>query len=139
MRILVMGASGLVGNCVKDVLSKQYADVYGTYCTHQKPYAGDSHMLHFDLALDRNTDSLLHQLHPDIIISSLRGDFERQTQAHRRMAAYGQKNPSAKLIYISSLNVAVFSERKEIPEKLHMTVRDVMAYISRQTAEEGTT
>ncbi|GLB50122.1 sugar nucleotide-binding protein [Neptunitalea lumnitzerae] len=100
-RILIIGASGFIGNAIyKDLCS--YFDVYGTYYS-QKSYRQNQHFYHFDMELE-GIDLILKKLKPTIIISALRGDFENQIEVHDTLIDY-IKGSNRKLIFLSSANV----------------------------------
>ncbi len=104
MRILVLGASGYVGGAIYRELAKSFREVYGTYRRGGAPFAGDGAMLRFDVEKDGAADRLLGELSPDVIVSSLRGDYERQAAVHGKLAEFLKGKPDGKLLYLSSLN-----------------------------------
>lgn len=75
MRILVLGASGYVGSKIKEVLLTEYQEIYGTYFTTSKDYEKDSFMFRYELGEDDILKSILEVSNPDIVISSITGDF----------------------------------------------------------------
>lgn len=102
MKIFILGASGLVGSRLMTELTHKGYECYGTYCNceiHNNRY------FHFDLSNVINLTNILSQLKPDIIISSLRGDFEIQLEAHKLMIEYCKKNENSRLFFISTINV----------------------------------
>lgn len=101
--ILILGASGTVGTTIFRQLSHcANMKVFGTYFS-AKP-EGSSSMLHFSLESTNDICSMLEQVHPDIVVSALRGDFEKQLIAHEIIAGYLTIH-CGKLIYLSTANV----------------------------------
>ena len=75
-RILILGASGFIGRSIYLEL-QSYFDVYGTYATNDEEYAENQAYFKYCLEED-NLDTILQEVKPAIIISSLRGDYELQ-------------------------------------------------------------
>ena len=100
-RILILGASGFIGNTLYKELCS-YFDVYGTYCS-QKSFTNNKHFYRFDMDID-GVDEVLMKVKPQIIISAIRGKFEEQIEMHDVLVNY-VKNSSRKLIFLSSANV----------------------------------
>nr|WP_292966435.1 sugar nucleotide-binding protein [Muricauda sp. UBA7809] len=100
-KILILGASGFVGNAIYKELCS-YFDTYGTYCSNRS-FATNKQFFRYDLEED-DIFQILEQVRPDIIISSLRGNFPAQIQAHQHLMEYLTKT-SARLYFISSANV----------------------------------
>ncbi|MFC6860769.1 sugar nucleotide-binding protein [Zunongwangia atlantica] len=101
-RILVLGASGFIGNAIYKELCS-YFDTHGTYCT-DNPGLEKNHKFHqYDMETD-SLDLLLYNLRPSIIISAVRGSFEAQIALHYSAISYILTNP-CKLIFLSSANV----------------------------------
>lgn len=101
-KVLVLGASGLVGRSVCEALSSDY-EIYGTYCNNKiKP--SNTMMVKLDIANEDQILNILQTTEPDVVISSLRGDFIYQLQAHTNIANY-LKNHGGRLIYLSTANV----------------------------------
>lgn len=101
-KILVLGASGTVGTAVYRQLS-QYSvfDVYGTYF-HHKP--DTLQMRYFSVEEPDRIRDLLEEIAPDIVISALRGDFQKQVEVHIIAAEYLRCH-QGKLLYFSTANV----------------------------------
>lgn len=99
-KILVLGASGLIGSTLCRQLSDKH-NVTGTYRLHKTDLSVP--LLPFDVSSD-DISSLLEQEKPDAVISCLRGDFHDQFQAHEKAAVWAEKN-GAKLIFLSTANV----------------------------------
>ncbi len=100
-KILILGASGFIGGAIYKEL-RNYFDTYGTYFSNSS-FKDNGQFFHFDLNEDDIFD-VLEKVQPDIIISSLRGDFGAQIQAHLHLMEYLAKNES-KLFFLSSANV----------------------------------
>lgn len=100
-KILILGASGFVGNAIYKELCS-YFDTYGTYYSN-KSFATNKQFYRYDLEED-DIFQILEQVRPDIVISSLRGNFPAQIQAHQHLMEYLTKT-NARLYFISSANV----------------------------------
>lgn len=90
-----------MGNAIYKELCS-YFDTYGTYCSNRS-FATNKQFFRYDLQED-DIFQILEQARPDIIISSLRGNFPAQIQAHRHLMEYLTKT-NARLYFISSANV----------------------------------
>lgn len=101
-RILILGASGFIGNALYKELCS-YFDTHGTYHTANSFFESNHQFHHFDMETE-NIEILLENLKPDVIISSLRGDFDTQIATHFSIINHILKYNS-KLIFISSANV----------------------------------
>ena len=101
-RILILGASGFIGNALYKELCS-YFDTHGTYRTETDPFSSNHQFHHFDMETE-NIEILLENLKPDVIISSLRGNFDAQVATHFSIINYILRHNS-KLIFLSSANV----------------------------------
>lgn len=102
-RILILGASGFVGNALyKELLS--YYDVYGTYCSQFGTFENNQVFYQYDVEVG-GLDFILNEINPDIVISSIRGDFSSQFNAHKQLCRFIRSKPESRLLYISSVNV----------------------------------
>lgn len=101
-RILIIGASGFIGNALYKELNS-YFDTYGTYRTDNSFFENNQKFFQYDMELE-DISILLDNLKPTIIISVLRGNFNSQLDAHHRIIKWIQ-NHRCKLIFISSANV----------------------------------
>jgi len=100
-RILILGGSGFVGNAIYRELCS-YFDTYGTYFSNRS-FTSNKQFLRYDLEED-DIYEVLDKIRPNIIISSLRGNFDSQVQAHQHLMEYLSRS-KAKLYFISSANV----------------------------------
>ncbi len=101
-KILIIGASGFIGNALYKELNS-YFDTYGTYCTDNTFFEKNQKFFQYDMELEDIT-ILLNNLKPTLIISALRGNFNSQIDAHQRIIAW-IKTHRSKLLFISSANV----------------------------------
>ena len=110
-RILILGASGFIGRSLYREL-QSYFDVYGTYCGNDAEF--DTNQVYFKYCID--TDALgdiLNEVQPTVIISSLRGDFDKQYDSHNELCQYVMDHHYSRLLYLSSVNV--FDGKFELP------------------------
>lgn len=105
MKILVLGASGYAGACIKKVLKKGFESVLGTYRTWKEEYRADSTMLQLELGGARRLREVLNQCRPNVVISCVTGDFFQQMEAHKLVAEYLAAQGEGKLIYLSTANI----------------------------------
>ncbi len=101
-KILILGASGFIGNAIYKELCS-YFDTYGTYYSARRSFETNQQFFRYDLQED-DIFQLLERVRPQIIISALRGNFAAQIQAHAHITEYLSKN-TGQIIYISSANV----------------------------------
>lgn len=100
-RILILGASGFIGNAIYKELCS-YFRTYGTYRIPQKEFRSNKHFLQYNVEED-DVYEILEAVRPSIIISALRGDFHAQVIAHQHISEYLIKN-NCKIIFLSSAN-----------------------------------
>jgi dTDP-4-dehydrorhamnose reductase len=112
MNILILGASGFTGKAIQDLLSKNYS-VYGTYFSQAEKYSKMENMFYLDISKPEQLDNIMDVVKPQVIISSMRGDFKEQMEIHKNAAMYIAKVDNAKLIYLSTSNV--FDDLDTIP------------------------
>lgn len=86
-----------------------YFDLHGTYATPTPALEENQVMHHFNVN-QGNLGELLAEIEPTIVISSLRGDFAAQTQAHNDLITYAATTGC--LIYLLS-TVNVFDAKKQ--------------------------
>lgn len=83
-RILILGASGFIGNAIYKELCS-YFKTFGTYRVPHKVFKTNSHFLQYNVEED-DVYEILEATRPSIIISALRGDFHAQTIAHQHIS-----------------------------------------------------
>lgn len=103
--ILLLGASGLCGSCIKEYLSKKGYRVTGTYHRMCGEYEKDSSMIQFSVEDGEKIQAILRSSAPQVIISCLRGQFQRQLEIYKILSEYVSKSESRRLIYFSTANV----------------------------------
>jgi dTDP-4-dehydrorhamnose reductase len=101
-RILILGASGFIGNALYKELCG-YFRTFGTYNTTSKSFENNRHFFQYSMEKDDVFD-ILQKVKPTIIISALRGDFASQVVVHQHISEYLLRFDS-KLIFLSSANV----------------------------------
>ena len=101
--ILILGASGTVGTVVfKQLSCDENLKTVGTYFSAMKE--NTSSLIRFSVEFPNDICYILEQVQPDIVISSLRGDYDKQLITHEIVAKYLMVN-SGRLIYLSTANV----------------------------------
>lgn len=101
--ILILGASGTVGSVVfKQLSCDENLKTFGTYFSAMQE--NTSSLMRFSVEFPNDICSILKQVRPDIVISSLRGDFDKQLITHENVAKYLMAN-NGRLIYLSTANV----------------------------------
>lgn len=101
-RILILGASGYIGNAIYKELAP-YFKTFGTYHTPKKEFVNNKHFTHYNFEED-DIFEILELCKPTLIISALRGNFYYQTIAHHHLTEYAKSNKT-KIIFLSSANV----------------------------------
>ncbi|MBA6152611.1 sugar nucleotide-binding protein [Gelidibacter maritimus] len=101
-RILILGASGFIGNALYKELAP-YFKTFGTYHISNKTYENNQHFFQYRVEED-DVFEILQAVKPSIIISCLRGDFHAQVIAHQHIAEYVATH-DCKIIFFSSANV----------------------------------
>ena len=101
-RIVILGASGFIGNAIYKELCS-YFKTFGSYHTSSKLYKDNQQFFHYDHEQD-DIYEILEALEPNVIISSLRGNFNSQIIAHQHVLEY-IKTHKCRLIFLSSANV----------------------------------
>ena len=100
-KILILGASGFIGNALYKELSSYY-DTFGTYFS-KKGFMKNNHFFHFNLNLG-GLEEIIKEVKPKLIISSLRGPFEALIETHEFLINLIDKS-NCRLIFLSSANV----------------------------------
>ena len=101
-RILILGASGFLGNAIYKELCP-YFKTFGTYRTPNSQLEKNKHFFHYNIEED-DVYEILELVRPTVIISALRGDFAFQFIAHKHVAEY-VFSKKIKFIFLSSANV----------------------------------
>ncbi len=101
-RIVILGASGFIGNSIYKELCS-YFKTFGSYHTKSIEFKKNQQFFHYDHEQD-DIYEILEAIKPNVIISSLRGNFASQILAHQHIIEYIKQNP-CKLIFLSSANV----------------------------------
>jgi dTDP-4-dehydrorhamnose reductase len=101
-RILILGASGFIGNAIYKELCS-YFRTFGTYRTPSEELEKNKHFFQYNIEED-DVFEILNVIKPTIIISALRGEFASQIVVHQHLIEYLNSN-SSKLIFLSSANV----------------------------------
>ncbi len=101
-RILILGASGFLGNAIYKELCS-YFKTFGTYRTPNSQLEKNKHFFHYNIEED-DVYEILDIVKPTVIISALRGDFAFQFIAHKHVAEYVFSR-KIKFIFLSSANV----------------------------------
>ncbi|GGE00232.1 sugar nucleotide-binding protein [Planktosalinus lacus] len=110
-RILILGASGFIGNALYSEL-QSYFDVYGTYYSNFSDFSKNQVFYHFDVEKD-DVEALLNTIKPSVIISCLGGQFDRLLDVHKQLSSYAMVTPNCRLFFIST--VKVFDGIKSYP------------------------
>lgn len=76
-------------------------DLYGTYFHRE---TDDPQMRYFSLEEPEHLGDLLEEIAPDIVISALRGDFEKQMEVHMLAAEYLREH-QGRILFFSTANV----------------------------------
>ena len=101
-RILILGASGFLGNAIYKELCP-YFKTFGTFHTDNKQHEKNHHFFQYNFQED-DVHDILNIVKPTIIISALRGDFSTQFIAHKHIVEY-VINHKIKIIFLSGANV----------------------------------
>lgn len=101
-KLLILGASGLVGKAIAKECAQNF-DVYGTYFSRETDLADDK-KFQLNIREEESIRKILNAVQPDIIISSLEGDFGEQFAFHQNLAE-AIKNKTTMLYYFSTANV----------------------------------
>ena len=100
IKVLIFGGSGYLGNTIFKELNPFY-DVYGTY---NKNIDFKKNKRFYNFNLKNNFNQILNEVNPNLIISSLKGDFNDQIFFHEKLIMHCDKK-NIKLLFISSSNV----------------------------------
>jgi dTDP-4-dehydrorhamnose reductase len=100
-RVLILGASGFIGNTLYKELNSYY-DTFGTYFT-KKGFGNNHHFFHFDME-EGGLEIIIKEVKPKLIISALRGPFEDLIETHQFLINLIDRS-NCRLIFLSSANV----------------------------------
>ena len=100
-RILILGASGFLGNALYKELNSYY-DTFGTYFT-KKGFSKNQHFFYFDVE-EGGIESIIKEVKPKLIISALRGSFDSLIEIHKLLIDLVDRS-NCRLIFLSSANV----------------------------------
>lgn len=101
-KILILGASGFIGNAIYKELCN-YFNTYGTYYNARRSFENNQQFFQYNLEED-DIYEVLSIVQPDFIISAIRGNFAAQITAHEHIVQYVLQN-ECKIYFISSANV----------------------------------
>lgn len=101
-KILILGGSGFLGNALYKELCN-YFDTYGTYCHATRTFASNKKFFNYELEQD-DIVRLLEEVRPQVIISTLRGNFQAQVIAHQHLCEYVLAHDCI-VYFLSSANV----------------------------------
>jgi dTDP-4-dehydrorhamnose reductase len=101
-KVLILGASGLVGRALIDKLRDGF-DLYGTYSSTLANLPEDKRF-QLDILQTEKLKDMIRSIKPDIVISCLRGEFGQQFKFHKELAME-LRNTSSRLYYFSTTNV----------------------------------
>jgi len=99
-RVLILGASGLVGKALSKELNKKY-DVYGTYSSNK---IDSINPIYYDIRKVYEIADILNNVKPTKIVYCLRGDFDTQIELLNELIKY-LLPISGKLYFCSTGNV----------------------------------
>lgn len=103
-KILILGGSGLIGKAVRNEMNKyNQFDNYSTYFHNPIP-SNEDRSFKLNMEDEDNISRILNTLKPHIIVSCLRGNFNKQLILHIKIAEYLKKN-GGKLYFFSTANV----------------------------------
>lgn len=99
-KVLILGGSGLVGTAVAGEMERGGIwEVSPTYCRNPIPNG-----VPFSVDRPDSIRAVLDEIRPDIVISCLRGDFDKQLRAHVAAAEYLNAR-GGRLYFFSTTNV----------------------------------
>ena len=105
MKVLILGGSGTVGKALFNAFSQDRTyTVYGTYNKNKPQYICETHWGQWDMENIGYLREFLQRIIPDIIISSLTGDFEQQYTAHMVIKSFLDET-GGRAVFISTANV----------------------------------
>ncbi len=103
-KVLVIGGSGFVGKAIITELNKSKGfETYATYF-ESSILLNQNRMFKLNIEDLDNINSIVNTLKPEIIISCLRGNYDKQLILHTRIAEYLKKS-KGRLYFCSTTNV----------------------------------
>ncbi|WP_028776189.1 sugar nucleotide-binding protein [Shimazuella kribbensis] len=102
-KVLVLGASGLVGSALIHEWKDGYK-LYGTYSSSSLSSLPFDHQFQLDVQQIEKMKEMIQVIKPDFVISCLRGDFDNQFRFHKELVKV-LRNTSSRLYYFSTTNV----------------------------------
>lgn len=102
MRILILGASGFLGQSLYKELNP-YFDVFGTFKTQTSNFARNRRYFEWDVESEP-ISPILKKSQPDIIITSFKGTFPAQLECYQELITYVVRHRK-KIMFISTSNV----------------------------------
>lgn len=102
MRILIIGASGFIGQSLFKELNP-YFDVFGTYLTSTNEFDSNRRYFQWDVETEKLAP-LLKKVYPDVIITAFKGSFSAQNEAYTELITFVVRERK-KLMFISTSNV----------------------------------
>jgi dTDP-4-dehydrorhamnose reductase len=101
-KVLILGASGLVGRAIIEEFKEVY-DLYGTCASTQTKLPPDK-QIQLEVHQTHEMRDIMRSIKPDIVISCLRGEFDQQLKFHRELAEE-LRNTTSSLYFFSTTNV----------------------------------
>ncbi|OIK10599.1 dTDP-4-dehydrorhamnose reductase [Bacillus sp. MUM 116] len=101
-KVLILGASGLVGRALVDELKNGF-DVYGTYSSSVSNIP-DGKQFQLEVKQTDKLKEVIHVMKPDIVISCLRGDYDHQLKFHKELVE-DLRHKDSSLYFLSTTNV----------------------------------
>ncbi|NMM62570.1 sugar nucleotide-binding protein [Clostridium sp. P21] len=103
-KVLVIGGSGCVGKAIVAKMNKcDEFDVYATYFNNPIPL-NENKSFKLNIEDVNNINDILNFLKPNIVVSCLRGNYDKQLIVHTKIAEYLRKN-HGRLYFCSTTNV----------------------------------
>ncbi|QSO54214.1 sugar nucleotide-binding protein [Alicyclobacillus curvatus] len=108
-KVLILGASGLVGRALTDELKAGF-DVFGTYHSTSTKLPSDKQ---FQVGIQdiNQLNEITRSINPDIVISCIGGEFKQQLSFHKELAME-LRNSTSRMYYFSTTNVFDGDESK---------------------------
>lgn len=102
-KILIIGASGFIGNAIYKEL-RPYFDVYGTFYSQENQYEENQVFFKFNAECD-DIEEILNTVYPDIIISCFKTEAKSGIKVHQQLFSYVSVTHNCKIIFISTAKV----------------------------------